>query len=98
MDIGIASIIASIILSFGAIVASIIFSYVPRQRKEIIDRLRIELYEVYNGVEQLKQVEEDLENQLGISKQNARKNVMIPIRFEKVRLANRISQLEKQIK
>lgn len=98
MDIGIASIVASIILSASGIVASIIFSYVPRQRKETINKLRKELYEVYKGVEQIKQVEESLEKKFGVSKQNARKDVIIPERFEKTRLTKRINQLEKQIR
>ena len=76
---------------------SLILVGIPRQRKETIDKLRKELYEVYKGVEQLKQLEESLEQQLGISKQSARKDVEIPERFQSARLMNRINQLENQI-
>lgn len=97
MDTGIASIISSIILFAGGIVASIIFSYVPRQRKETTNKLRKELYEVYIGVQQIKQVEESLEKQFGVSKQTARKGFEIPEKFEDSRIRKRINQLEKQI-
>lgn len=97
MDLGLASIIASIIVAIGGIVVSIICVAIPRQRKDTIDKLRKELYDVYKDVEQLKQVEESLEQQLGVSKQVARKDVVISERLESARLTKRINQLEKQI-
>ena len=94
MDIGIASIIVSLIIAAGGIVASIIFSFVPRQRKEKIRKLQKELYDVYTGVVQLKILEETLEQKMGISKQSARKGFNVPDRFENSKLKKRINQLE----
>ena len=97
MDIGIAGIIASLIIAFGSVVSSVIFSLVPRQRKEKIYNLQKELYDVYLGVLQYKKLEESLEEQLKLSKQKARIDVDIPERFEMSRLHKRIKQLENKL-
>ena len=76
---------------------SIILVGIPRQRKETIYKLRKELYEVYKVVEQLKQVEESLEQQFGVSKRSARKTVDIPNNYGSKRIEDRIKQLEKQL-
>lgn len=97
MDLGLASIIASLVVATGAIIVSIICVTIPRQRKETIDKLRKELLDVYKGVEQLKKVEESLEQQFGVSKQTARKDLKLPEKFENARLTKRIIQLENQL-
>ena len=97
MDIGIAAIFASLIVSAGGITCTILCVAIPRKRKEQIRSLQKELLEVYKGVLQLKNVESKLEEQNGITKQKARKGFDIPERFEDSRIRKRIKMIEKQI-
>ena len=93
MDIGISSIVVSLIIGVSSIITAFIWGYVPRKRQEEIQRLRKELLEVYIGVYNLKSVEEDLEAEAGISKQAARKGLNITEKLQRNRIEKRIEQL-----
>nr|WP_297653464.1 hypothetical protein [uncultured Prevotella sp.] len=97
MDIGISSIIVASITGISSIITAIIWGYVPRKRNEEIKRLQKELIEVYGGVYNLKIVEEKLENELGISKAEARKGINIPKSFETKRLEKRTLELQSKL-
>ena len=94
MDIGISSIVVSLIIGVSSIITAFILGYVPRKRQEEIQRLRKELLEVYIGVLNLKSVEEDLEAEAGISKQSARKGLNITEKLQRNRIEKRIEQLQ----
>ena len=97
MDIGLSSIIVASITGISSIITAIIWGYVPRKRNEEIKRLQKELIEVYGGVYNLKIVEEKLENELGISKAEARKEINIPKSFETKRLEKRTLELQSKL-
>ena len=79
MDAAIASVIVAVIMGAASIITAIIWGYVPRHRKEDLKNRRKELYEVYSAVQELKKLEDYLENKFGISKQTARKEAEVHI-------------------
>lgn len=97
MDIGVSSIVVSLIIGTSSIVTAFIWGYIPRKRKSEIQELRKELLDVYIGVYNLKIVEEDLETELGISKQDARRGLIITDRLQKNKIGKRIEELRSLI-
>lgn len=97
MDIGVSSIVVSLIIGASSIITAFIWGYIPRKRKNEIQKLRKELLEVYIGVYNLKIVEDDLETELGISKQEARRGLIITEKLQKNRIEKRIEQLKSLI-
>jgi len=97
MDIGVSSIIVSLIIGASSIITAFIWGYIPKKRKSEIQRLRKELLDVYIGVYNLKIVEDDLETELGISKQHARRGLIITDKLQKNRIEKRIEQLKSLI-
>ena len=93
MDIGICSIIVALITGVSSIITAIIWGYVPKKRKEEIVKLQKELLEVYVGAYNLKIIEEMLEEEAGITKQNARQVSQITNKLEKSKIEKRIAQL-----
>lgn len=86
--------ISSFITGLLGVITGVIFNYVPRLRKEKLQKLRKELLEVYKDVECLIQIESNLLQKSNISKIQARKGFSISKRCEPKRLANRIKELE----
>jgi hypothetical protein len=97
MDFGIVSILVALITGVSSVTTAVIWGYVPKKRKEEIESLQRELLEVYMDAYNLKIIEESLENELGITKQEARKGFNISTRLEKKRIEKRISQLQSKI-
>jgi hypothetical protein len=94
MDYGICSIIVAFIMGVCSIISAFCWGYVPKKRKEEIISLQKELLDVYIGVSTLKTIEENLESQLGISKQAARKGLIVTDRLQRNRIEKRIIQLQ----
>ena len=94
MDIGICSIIVALITGISSIITATIWGYIPKRRKEEIKKLQKELLDVYIGAYNLKVVEETLEEEYGVSKIEARKDVIITDRLQKAKIEKRIAQLE----
>lgn len=67
------NVVITLILSITSIVVSIICIYKPRARKQEIVSLKKELLQLYKDVQGLKQIEENFEDQFGVSKKTARK-------------------------
>lgn len=97
MDVGIASIVVALITGICSIITAIIWGYIPRNRKEEIKQLQNELLEVYIAAYNLKVVEEMLEDELEISKREARKNVQISEKLQKKRIERRITELQSKL-
>ena len=97
MDYGLCSIIVALITGLSSIITAIIWGYVPKKRKEEIARLKKELLDVYMGAYNLKVIEESLEEDVGISKQEARRGLIITSRLEKGRIEKRITQLKSDL-
>lgn len=97
MDFGLCSIIIALIMGASSIVTAIIWGYVPKKRTQEIKRLRRELLEVYIGAYNLKAVEESLEAESGVSKTEARKDLMITEKLETKRIDKRIQALQQLV-
>lgn len=94
MDAAIASVIVAVIMGVASIITAIIWGYVPRHRKEELKNRRKELHEVYTAVQELKKLEDYLENKYGISKQTARKEAGVHIadKFSDKKVSERIEK------
>lgn len=86
------------------VIAAIIWGYIPKKRNETIEGLtsklnntRKELLSLYEDVYQLIQIEDFLEKDSGISKQQARKGFTISNRCERARIERRIDDLKKEL-
>lgn len=91
------SIAVALITGVCSIITAVIWGYTPRKRKEEIEKLKKELLDVYMSAYNLKQVEEYLESEAGISKTEARKGYTISNRLEKSRIEKRIATLQNQL-
>ena len=99
------SIIITLVLFVASFIVAYFFGYQPRKGQKNIDELseRIskknsELLAIYKDVQALIQVESYLTQELGISKQEARKGFSISQRCEPKRIEKRIIELELQMK
>ncbi len=96
MDAAIASVIVAVIMGTASIVTAIIWGYVPRKRKDEIEKLRKELFKVYTGVRELKKLEDYLENKYDITKRTARSEakVIIPDNFNDKSICEKIAKYD----
>lgn len=97
MDYGLCSIIVALITGISSIITAIIWGYVPKRRQEEVVRLKKELLDVYMGAYNLKVIEDLLEEESGISKQEARRGLIITSRLEKGRIEKRLTQLKSDL-
>ena len=86
MDIGLASVLSSIILGISGIIVSIIYGYIPRKRQTKIKSLQKELLTLYNDVNMLLKIQE------------ARRGFSISYHCEPARVSKRIKELNNQLK
>lgn len=98
------SLLISALFFIGSVVVSFCMGYVPRTRKEELEKLRLklkqknfELVSVYKDVYQLLQVESFLLEDAGISKQDARKGFTIRRVCHKKYVEDRIVELEEEL-
>ena len=94
MDISVASVVSSAILGTAGIVVSIVYGYVPAKRRHKVEQLNLELLKMYKNAKVLLQIEEELSEQLKVSKKNVRKGHQLTKDIEPKRLENRIRELE----
>lgn len=97
MDYGLCSIIVALITGLSSIITAIIWGYVPKRRQEEVVRLKKELLDVYMGAYNLKVIEDLLEEESRISKQEARRGLIITSRLEKGRIEKRLTQLKSDL-
>lgn len=98
MDYGLCSIIVALITGLSSIITAIIWGYVPKRRQEEVVRLKKELLDVYMGAYNLKVIEDLLEEEESrISKQEARRGLIITSRLEKGRIEKRLTQLKSDL-
>lgn len=98
MDIGLASVLSSIILGISGIIVSIIYGYIPRKRQTKIKSLQKELLTLYNDVNMLLKIQKELLDKSDVSKTEARRGFSISYHCEPARVSKRIKELNNQLK
>lgn len=88
------NIISSLILSGAGIIisliVSIIFGYIPRERKRKINLLNKELLNTYSDINEFIKLEQSFLEKYNITKINARKNLNISANSEPKKVAKKI--------
>jgi hypothetical protein len=96
------NIIASLILSGSGIIISLIlsimFAYIPRERKRKINSLEKELLNTYSDISEFIKLEQSLLEKTNISKINARTNLNISANSEPKKVKKRIEELSLKLK
>lgn len=95
------SLYIALILFIASVCVAFFFGYKPRVRKARVDELQkklenrnSELVTLYKDIQCFEEIEKNLCDQLGISKQKAREHLNISQRSEPRRIVKRLQELE----